>query len=74
MYVSNYKNIEPYFMLNFRPLQKIYAVRVENVQDFIKKAERKSIPVKWCIENGIEIEGIKKKIRFKYELENFFRK
>ena len=70
---SNYKNIEPYFMFNFRPLQKIYAVRVQNVQDFIKKAERKSIPVKWCIENGIEIEGVKKKVRFRYELENFFR-
>lgn len=71
---SNYKNIEPYFMLNFRPLQKVYAVKVENVQDFIKKAERKSIPVKWCIENGIEIEVIKKKVRFRYELDNFFRK
>ncbi|MBY0756530.1 Holliday junction resolvase RecU [Clostridium sardiniense] len=70
---SNYKNIEPYFMFNFRPLQKVYAVKVENVQAFIEKAERKSIPVRWCIENGIEIDGIKKKVRFKYNLESFFR-
>ncbi|WP_024613635.1 Holliday junction resolvase RecU [Clostridium sp. Ade.TY] len=69
---SNYKNIEPYFMFNFRPLQKIYTVKVENVQEFVTKAERKSIPVKWCIENGIEIEGVKKKVRFRYELERFF--
>lgn len=70
---SNYKNIEPYFMFNFRTLQKVYAVKVENVQVFIEMEERKSIPVKWCIENGIELEGIKKKVRFRYNLENFFR-
>ncbi|MGG7077363.1 Holliday junction resolvase RecU [Clostridium sardiniense] len=71
---SKYKSIEPYFMFNFRPLQKVYAVKVENVQAFIEKVERKSIPVKWCIDNGIELEGIKKKVRFKYNLEEFFRK
>ncbi|ELQ0171766.1 Holliday junction resolvase RecU [Clostridium perfringens] len=70
---SNYKNIEPYFLLNFRPLEKVYAIRVQNVQAFIEKAERKSIPVKWCIENGIEIKGTKKKVRFSYDLEEFFR-
>lgn len=70
---SIYKNIEPYFMFNFRPLQKVYAVRVQNVQAFIEKAERKSIPIQWCIENGIEIEGIKKKVRFRYNLESFFK-
>lgn len=70
---SNYKNIEPYFLLNFRPLEKVYAIRVQNVQVFIEKAERKSIPVKWCIENGIEIKGVKKKVRFSYDLEELFR-
>lgn len=70
---SNYKNIEPYFLLNFRPLEKVYAIRVQNVQSFIEKAERKSIPVKRCIENGIEIKGVKKKVRFSYDLEELFR-
>ena len=36
-------------------------------------AERKSIPVKWCIENGIEIKGVKKKVIFSYDLEELFR-
>lgn len=49
-------------MFNFRLLQKIYAVKVENVQEFVTKAERKSIPVKLCIENGIELKGIKKRL------------
>lgn len=70
---SEFKNIRPYFLFNFRPLQKVYAVKVQILQEFIEKAERKSIPVKWCIENGIELEGIKKKVRFKYNLENFFK-
>lgn len=70
---GEFKNIRPYFLFNFRPLQKVYAVKVQILQEFIEKTERKSIPVKWCIENGIELECIKKKVRFKYNLENFFK-
>lgn len=70
---SNYKNIEPYFILNYRALESVYAINVQTLNEFIKNAERKSIPVKWCIENGIEIKGYKKKVRFSYELEEFFR-
>lgn len=69
---SNYKNIEPYFILNYRALESVYAIKVQTLQEFIKTTERKSIPVKWCIENGVEIKGCKKKVRFSYELEEFF--
>lgn len=70
---SNYKNIEPYFILNYRALESVYAIKVQTLQEFIEKAKRKSIPIKWCIENGIEIIGVKKKVRFRYELEKFFK-
>ncbi|EGS9997863.1 hypothetical protein I9Y31_000037 [Clostridium perfringens] len=70
---SEYENVEPYFLLNFRPLESVYAIEVQKLNEFIKKAERKSIPVKWCIENGMEIKGTKKKVRFVYDLEEFFR-
>ncbi|WP_415331083.1 Holliday junction resolvase RecU [Clostridium perfringens] len=70
---SNYKNIEPYFILNYRALESVYAIKIQTLQEFIEKAKRKSIPIKWCIENGIEIIVVKKKVRFRYELEKFFK-
>lgn len=70
---SSYKNIKPYFILNYRALESVYAINVQTLQEFIKTTERKSIPVKWCIENGMEIKGTKKKVRFVYDLEEFFR-
>ncbi|MGL4572019.1 MAG: Holliday junction resolvase RecU [Clostridium sp.] len=70
---SEHKNVEPYFLLNFRPLESVFAIKVQTLQKFIEKAERKSIPIKWCIENGIEVIGVKKKVRFRYELEKFFK-
>lgn len=70
---SKYENVEPYFILNYRALESVYAIGVQTLQKFIKTTERKSIPVKWCIENGIEIKWTKKKVRFVYNLEEFFR-
>lgn len=70
---SKYENVEPYFILNYRALESVYAIKVQTLNEFIKTTERKSIPVKWCIENAIEIKGSKKKVRFVYEMEEFFR-
>ena len=69
---SEYKNIRQYFLLNFRAVQRTYAVKVQILYKFIKTCQRKSIPVKWCIENGIEIESEQKRTRFKYNLEKLF--
>lgn len=69
---SNYKNIEPYFILNFRGIERVYAIKVQTLYEFIKTTERKSIPIKWAIENGMEIPGEQKRTRFKYNLEALF--
>lgn len=68
----NYKRIKAYFIFNFRDKEKTFAVDAKKVKSYIEAAERKSIPIDWCRENGIEIEAQKKKARYKYNLENFF--
>ena len=66
--------IKPYFILNYREKEKTFAVEARELKNFMESTERKSIPFDWCRENGIEITGIKKKVRFKYKLDEFFNK
>jgi recombination protein U len=65
----NHDNIEAYFILNFRDFQRTYAVKAKALKEYIEGSERKSIPIKWCIENSLEISAIQKITRFKYNLE-----
>ncbi|NFC67313.1 hypothetical protein EXN48_14695 [Clostridium botulinum] len=62
-------NIKAMFIINFRSRERTYMVDAKKVKGFIESADRKSIPLNWCKENGIEIEGIKKRTRFKYKLD-----
>ena len=68
-----HNRIKPYFIFNFRDKEKTYAIYAKKIKMFIELGERKSIPIAWCEENGIEIESIKKKVRYKYNLEKFFK-
>ncbi|PRR77669.1 Recombination protein U [Clostridium liquoris] len=47
---SSYRNIYPYFILNFRGVQRVYAIKVQTLCNFILTANRKSIPLKWAME------------------------
>lgn len=67
-----HENIEAYFILNFRDIEKTYAVKAKDLKKFIDTSNRRSIPIKWCIENSLEIESELKRTRFKYELESLF--
>lgn len=67
-----HKRIKAYFVFNFRDKEKTYAVKSHKVKVYMQLSERKSIPIKWCEENGIEIIGTKKKIRYNYDLKKFF--
>ena len=58
------------FVINFRDLEKTYIVQAYKIKEFLESSGRKSVPVKFCVENGTEIPAIKKITRFKYSLEN----
>jgi recombination protein U len=67
-----HKRIKTYFIFNFREKQKTYAIDAKTLKSYMDSTDRKSIPIQWCKENGIEIIGEKKKVRFRYYLKEFF--
>lgn len=64
--------IKTYFIFNFRDMEKTFAIESKKIKEYMETAERGSFPFKWCEENGIEIIGTKKKVRYKYDLVKFF--
>ena len=61
------------FLLNYRDLEETYYVSVGDLVEFINSTDRKSIPVEWCRSYGEKIEQEKKRVRYKYNLDAFFR-
>lgn len=59
------------FLINFRDLEETYYVSVQEVINFIQTEKRKSIPVGWCRDHGIQIPQVKKRVRYRYDLENW---
>lgn len=67
-----HNRIKAYFIVCFREKEKCYAVEAKKVKEFIDKATSRSIPQIWFKANGIEIPMVKKKVRYKYDLEVLF--
>lgn len=67
-----HKNIKSYFLINFRKEEKTYAVTPQQILDFLENQERKSIPLSYFEDNGILIKQVKKKVRWKYDLEPIY--
>lgn len=68
----DHEKIKAYFILNFREKEKTFAVEAKKLKEYIENADRGSIPIQWCIDNGIKIDGEKKRTRFRYNLKEFF--
>ena len=46
----------------------VFAIDVESVDDYIRNAQRKSIPISWLEENGIHVPCEKLKVNYRYDL------
>lgn len=68
---STYKNIVAGFIVNYADVGQTFFIPATNVIDFITDGERKSIPLVWCERFGIKINGILKKVNYKWDVENF---
>lgn len=68
----DHPKIQAYFILNFRDLEKTFAIDAKRLKEFIDTAQRKSIPFSWCLDNGLEIVATKSRTRYRYSLQNFF--
>lgn len=64
-----YEGITAGFIVNFRDVEETYFVKANDVEYYIVHSERKSIPLNWCKENGIEIEQRKLKVHYRYDIQ-----
>lgn len=68
---DNFNGIIPGIVFNFRDVSKTYFVPIRHVYYYITHADRKSIPLNWVQENGIEIRQELKRVRYRYYIAEF---
>lgn len=68
---DNFSGIIPGIVFNFRDVSKTYFVPIRHVYYYIAHADRKSIPLNWVQENGIEIRQELKRVRYRYYIAEF---
>lgn len=56
----NHKKVKAYFILNFRDKEYTFAIKATDLKEFMVSSTKKSIPLSWCMEHGVEIIGTKK--------------
>ncbi len=62
------KNVYGGFIVNFRQVEETYYLSHSLVDEYMKTANRKSIPIKWCREFGTLIPQQKKRVRYNYDI------
>lgn len=68
----DHPRVKSYFILNYRDKEFTCAIPAKVLKEFMDSTTKKSIPLVWAKENGIEIIGTIKISRYKYNLEEFF--
>ncbi|NFN78664.1 hypothetical protein FDC26_17655 [Clostridium botulinum] len=68
----NHPNMKAIFIINFREKEKTYAIEADKLEKYIQTSKRKSIPISFLEEYGVEIIGTKKKVHYRYDLEKYF--
>jgi recombination protein U len=66
---SMFKNMVVGYIFNFRDLGLTYFIKVAHVECFYFHGDRKSFPLAWCQENGIELKGKKLRVNYRWDLE-----
>lgn len=70
---NRFNGVYACLLVNLRGVDKTFCVNIDTVLEFIELGERKSIPLVWFMENGIEIEHIYKRTRFTLNLDKFLK-
>lgn len=65
-----YKNVKSYLVINFEDVEECYCLNISDITDFIRKSDRKSIPIQYCQEKGIKIEMKRLRTNYKYNINN----
>lgn len=65
--------VRPMLVVFFSDVEKCYALDIEDVNIFIKLCDRKSIPIEYFENNAKEIEVIKLRTNYKYNIEKWLK-
>ena len=65
--------VRPMLVVFFSDVEKCYALDIEDVNIFIKLCDRKSIPLEYFENNAKEIEVIKLRTNYKYNIEKWLK-
>ena len=68
-----YKNVKCGIVINFEELNECYFMFICDITDFIRKSDRKSIPIDYCREKGIKIANKRLRTNYKYDIENLLK-
>jgi recombination protein U len=73
-FILNFRDIEETYYITFSELVAEYYIKDTKGEFVIKPDGRKSIPVDWCREYGVKIAQTKKRVRYSYDLAEWFRR
>ena len=68
---SFFKGVVAGLIINFSDLGRSFFVHIIEVDNFVKYEPRKSIPLAWCEQHGIEIQGKKARTRYTWNLQKW---
>lgn len=68
-----YNGIISGLLIEFREPEKVYFLDINTLINFLNRSQRKSIPISFLEKEGIEIETMKKKINYKFNVEKMIK-
>lgn len=63
----------PMLVVFFSDIERCFSLNIKYVEDFLRNSDRKSIPLEYFEENGVEIEVIKLRTNYKYNIEKWLK-
>ncbi len=73
-FLLNFRDLEETYYISFSVLAGTFYIKTETGDIEINPTGRKSIPVSWCREYGIQIAQRKKRVRYSYNLADLLRR
>lgn len=67
--VSGVEGVRTGFIFNFRDYEESYWIKAVDVAKYIMEGSRKSFPIDWCREVGLKVDAVKKRTRYRYNIE-----
>ena len=64
-------NVYPMLIIFFSDIEKCFALEISCVNQFKEFFDRKSIPLSFCEENGVEVHCRKLKTNYRYDVAQF---